>query len=57
MDNNAKMAAVVVGEHADKILALLQAGFFDMRTGSIEVHFDNEGKIRKINKHIVFNVV
>lgn len=44
-------------QHEDKLLALIQAGFFDQKNGSVTCHFDQHGKIRKIEKHIVFNVI
>ncbi len=49
--------AIFIQKHADKILELMQVGFFDMRSGSITVHVDALGKTRKIEKHSVFNVV
>lgn len=57
MNTNEQRVAVLLGEHTDKVLALVQVGFFDMKKGSITVHFDAQGKIRKFDKHIVFDVV
>lgn len=54
---NEQLVAVLLGEHTDKVLALLQAGFFEMKRGSVTAHFDGQGKIRKIEKLIVFDVV
>jgi hypothetical protein len=56
VDQNPNLA-VLVGEHADKILALYQAGFFGMRNGSMTVHFGQDGKIRKFEVHQVINVI
>lgn len=49
--------AVLVGQHADKIMALAQAGFFEMRNGSIECFFDLNGRLRKIDKHVSFQII
>lgn len=38
-------------EHQDAIDVMLAAGVFDMRRGSVEVHFDLEGKIGAIIGH------
>lgn len=57
MENmEAQNIAVFLGQHADKVLALMQVGFFEMRGGSVTVHFDNNGIIRKIERNNVFNV-
>jgi hypothetical protein len=48
--------AVLVGEHAEKILALASAGFFTMRNGSIECFFDKDGRLRKIDSHVSIQV-
>jgi hypothetical protein len=56
-ENKEELVAVMVGKHADKLLTLIQAGFFDMRAGSVTCHFDDTGAIRKIEKNIIFKVV
>lgn len=38
-------------EHQDNIEVMLKAGVFDMRRGSVEMHFDNEGRIGVITGH------
>lgn len=38
-------------EHQDNIQIMLSAGVFDMRRGSVEIHFDVEGKIGAIIGH------
>lgn len=48
--------AVYFATHFSELFILMNAGFFDMRNGSMTVHFDNAGKIRKIEKHNVFTV-
>lgn len=35
-------------QHQDKFKVLLQAGFFDLRGASGTVHFDGDGRIRKV---------
>lgn len=57
MTDPAPNLAVLIGEHADKIAALYQAGFFSMKNGSVECFFDMTGRLRKIDKHISFQVV
>lgn len=47
--------AVFLGQHADKVIALIQSGFFEVTNGSVTVHIDHLGVIRKIEKHIVYN--
>lgn len=48
--------AIIVGGHFKDILALIQVGFFDMRNGSITVHFGNEGTIKKIERNNFFSI-
>jgi hypothetical protein len=57
MERNDQLGIAMLGANADKVLALIQAGFFDMKNGSLTVHFDIQGKLRKIEKNIVFNVI
>ncbi len=38
-------------EHQDAIEVMLKAGVFEIRRGSVEVHFDLEGKIGAIIGH------
>lgn len=38
-------------EHQDNIQIMLQAGVFNIRRGSVEMHFDGEGKIGVITGH------
>lgn len=47
--------AIFLGQHADKVLALMQVGFFDMRNGSMTVYFGNEGTIKKIERHNILD--
>lgn len=47
---------VFLNTHAQKILVLMQAGFFEQRNGSVTAHFDHEGNIRKIEKNNVYKV-
>ncbi len=47
--------AVFLGKHADKVIALIQSGFFDVVNGSVTVHIDHLGTIKKIEKHIIYN--
>lgn len=49
--------AIFLGSHAETVLALMRVGFFDHKGGSIECHFDAEGKLRKIDKHQVYKIV
>lgn len=35
-------------QHQDKFKLLFQAGFFDLRGASGTVHFDGDGRIRKV---------
>lgn len=37
----------------ETLQALADGGLFDTRNGSVEVHFDNEGRIRKIERRFV----
>lgn len=37
----------------DKLQALVTGGVFEMRSGSMEIHYDKDGNIRKIEKHSV----
>lgn len=48
---------LLLNQHAEKVIALISVGFFEMRGGSIECHFDADGKLRKVDKHTVFKVV
>lgn len=48
---------VVNDEYLSKIAVLKQAGFFNMATGSFTAHFDAQGKIRKIEKHLTIAVM
>lgn len=48
---------ILLAQNTDKLLALIQVGFFDMKRGSITAHFDPMGKIQRFDKHIVFDVV
>lgn len=52
----AQNIAIFLNTHADKMLALMQSGFFEMKGGSMTVHFDALGKIRKIEKTNVFTM-
>lgn len=36
---------------ADNFQTMHDAGVFDTVNGSVEIHFDNDGNIRVINKH------
>jgi hypothetical protein len=47
---------VFLNVHTQKILVLIQAGFFDQKNGSITAHFDQDGNIRKIEKNNVYRV-
>lgn len=38
-------------EHQDAMEVMLKAGVFEMRRGSVEIHFDLEGKIGAIVGH------
>ena len=53
---NPQSIAVFLGEHADKVIVLMQSGFFEMANGSMSFHFDATGKVRKIERHIVTNI-
>lgn len=46
--------ALILGQNAGKVLALVKAGFFDMKKGSITVHFDDAGTIRKVERNTIF---
>ena len=50
----AQNMAIFLTKHADKVLALINAGFFDLRNGHMIINIDNLGIIRKIEKHIVY---
>ena len=54
--NEATNIAIFVDQNADKIMVLMQAGFFNMQSGSVTAHFDAQGDIRKIERHNIFNV-
>lgn len=56
MDMNTQNVAVFLGQHADKVIALIQMGFFEMKSGSITVHFDGTGKMRKYEKNTVLTL-
>lgn len=47
---------IIVGQHAGKILTLAQIGFFDMVNGSVTVHFANDGRIVKLDRHNIFSI-
>lgn len=51
MTENEQRFLLLLGEHAETVLALVEGGVFGMRNGSVELHFDGEGKIRKVIKH------
>lgn len=38
-------------EHQDTFSVMLKAGVFEMRRGSVEIHFDPEGKVGAIIGH------
>ena len=40
-------------EHQDIYTVLLNAGVFNVRNGSVEIHFDSEGTLSNIAKHEV----
>lgn len=50
---NDKDASVFLAfrQHQDNIEVMLNAGIFNMRRGSVEIHFDAEGKIGVITGH------
>jgi len=54
--DNKQNIAILVSEHTDKILVLVQSGFFTMKNGSFTVHFDAAGNMRKVEKHFVLNI-
>jgi len=37
-------------EHNDLFVALLDSGILDMRNGSITMHYDKDGALRKIDR-------
>ena len=52
--NNADAIATFLAQNMDKIMALMQTGFFEMKNGSVTVHFGPQNDIRKIERHDVF---
>lgn len=48
--------AVIMGQHADKVMVLAQLGFFNMVSGSFTVHFNAEGKMKKIERNYTNNL-
>ena len=46
----------VIVRNLDKVLILMQTGIFEMKNGSITIHFDGQGKIRKVERHDIFNI-
>ena len=54
--NNGNVAAVMFGEYADKVQKLARLGVFAMQSGTVTLHFDAEGNIRKVEKHFFYNV-
>ena len=38
-------------KHHDKVMKLLTARVFDVRDGSVVIHYDHDGNIRTIDRH------
>jgi len=38
-------------KHHDKVMKLLTARAFDIKDGSVVIHYDHDGNIRKIDRH------
>lgn len=51
---NTDTVATFLAGQMDKIMTLMQSGFFEMRNGSVTVHFDTSGRVRKVERHDVF---
>lgn len=55
-EERAETVAVFLGEHVDKLMVLMQHGFFNIKNGSMTIHFGNDGNIRKIERHDSFTL-
>lgn len=47
----------VAGDIAAKIRILAEQGIFSAKSGSIELHFDSEGNIAQVVRHIYTKVI
>lgn len=56
MTENEQRFLLLLGEHADTVIALINGGVFEMKNGSIELHFDGNGRLRKLEKRQTFIV-
>lgn len=40
-------------QHSGTMLALVRSGLFEMKNGSVTIHFDHQGNVRKIESQKV----
>ena len=43
-----------ISQRVDVLLTLMQCGFFDMKGGSMTIHFRPNGRIGRVEKHDVY---
>jgi hypothetical protein len=55
-NEESQVLAVFFAGNIEKLMILMRTGFFEMKNGTITVHFNAEGGIRKIEKNNHFNL-
>ena len=51
MTENDQRFLLLLGEHAETVIALIEGDVFGTKNGSVELHFDQDGRLRKVMKH------